>query len=329
MNSPLVLIAALLALAVTSEARAVDKTFRNPVNPSADPWMAYVKGHYYLATTQGDRIKLWKAKSVASLAEAQPITIWEGGQGVWAPEFHELKGPRGTKWYCYFTMTDGPDDNHRMYVMESASGRIEGPYRAPKKILTDPKDEFYAIDGSVFVHPNGKTYFFWAARPHHRLYVAEMSDPWTLKGERQLIEASGFGCEEVREGPFVIQHGNRLFLTYSACDTAKPDYKVGALWTTIDEDPLDPKSWRQIETPILERADENGVFGPGHHSFFKSPDGKEDWIAYHAKTSSEYTYRGRSTRLQKLEWTEDGMPKPVIPLPLDAEIPLPSGDRGR
>lgn len=292
--------------------------------------MGFVDGFYYLATTQGDRIQLWKARSIKDLAAARPRLLWEKGKGVWAPEFHQLRGPNGLRWYCYFTKTDGPDERHRMYAMESRGPRIDGPYGPPVQMRTDPRDEFYAIDGTVFVHPNGRTYFLWAGHPGHRLFISEMAGPTKLKGPRQLLEASGFGCEEVREGPFILTHDNRIFLTYSACDTGKPDYKVGALWTTSDQDPMDPRSWTQVEAPILSRADANGVYGPGHHSFFKSPDGREDWIAYHGKTSAEYTYDGRSTRAQKIEWTPDGMIAPIVPLSLDAEVPLPAGDpKGR
>ena len=300
-------------------------TFVNPLNSGADPWVGYVDGAYYLATTQRNRVDLWKAASLRDLADATPITIWGTGIDVWAPEFHQLDGPNGKKWYAYFTMSDGPDISHRLYVVESEGG-IEGPYGEPIRIKTDPLDEYYAIDGSVFVHSNGKTYFMWAGHPGHRIFISEMENPWTLKGDRILIPAAGFGCSEVREGPFIITHRDRLFLTYSACDTGKPDYKLGALWTTRDQDPMDPKSWTQVEEPILARDDQNGVYGPGHHSFFKSPDGSQDWIAYHGKTSSEYTYRGRSTRAQKVEWTEDGMIQPIVPLALGAPIALPSGD---
>ena len=318
-----------LALAFShpaARAESASGTFTNPVNPAADPWVGFEDGRYFLATTQGDSIRLWQTDSVADLAKARPQVIWGKGHDVWAPEFHKLRGPDGERWYCYFTMSDGPDINHRMYVLESRTARIDGPYGEPKLIRTDPKNEFYAIDGTVFVHPNGKRYFLWAGHPGHRLFISEMENPWTLKGERKLIEASGFGCQEVREGPFIITHGNRIFLTYSACDTGKPDYCLGALWTTPDQDPMLQKSWVQIEKPILKRADENGVYGPGHHSFFKSPDGKEDWIAYHGKKTVEYTYKGRSTRLQKLEWTAEGLPVPVVPLSLKSEVRVPSGD---
>jgi GH43 family beta-xylosidase len=35
---------------------------------------------------------------------------------------------------------------------------------------------------------------------------------------------------------------------------------------------------------VFQTSEENGVYAPGHNSFFTSPDGKEDWILYHANT---------------------------------------------
>lgn len=297
-------------------------TFRNPVNPSADPWVGYADGAYRLATTQGNCVRLWSSKTLGGLSEAKPVTIWEKGKGVWAPEFHQLKGPHGLKWYCYFTKTDGADERHRMFVVESSTDKIEGPYGDPIQLRTDPIDQYYAIDGTVFEN-RGTLYFAWAGHPGHRIFLSKMQDPTTLTGERVLIPVSGFGCEEVREGPYILSHGDRLFLSYSACDTGKPDYKVGYVWAKETSNLLKPSSWKQEETPLLQRNDAAGVYGPGHHSFFKSADGRQDWIAYHAKTTSAYTYAGRTTRVQPLEWDSKGFPKPVIPLSLDAEIPEP------
>ena len=319
---------ALCAIFATTGIATAEKpgTFLNPINPSADPWMTWYDGYYYLTTTQGKSVKLWKARTLKDLKDAEPKTLWEGGKGVWAAEIHQLPTPAGKRWFCYFTKTDGPDENHRMFVLESKGDKITGPYKDPVQIKTDPDDEFYAIDGTVMTMPNGKMYFLWAAHPGHILRICEMKDPWTLKGKSVHLPASGFGCEEVREGPFAIHHGKRMFLTYSACDTGKPDYAVGVLWIADNKNPMNPKSWKQIETPLLRREDDNQVFGPGHHSFFKSPDGKEDWIAYHAKTTSEYTYAGRSTRVQRLDWDKDGMPVPIVPASLETAIELPSGD---
>jgi GH43 family beta-xylosidase len=305
---------------------AENSTFRNPINPSADPWLAHTEGKYHLTTTSRDRVELWSASTISGLKTAEPITLWEKGTGVWAGEFHHLPTKDGERrWYGYFTKTDGEDIDHRMWVMESTTDSIRGPYSAPRQILTDPKNEFYAIDGHVFEH-GGKFYFAWAGHPGHRIYISLMKDPFTLEGDRVLLPASGIGCEEIREGPFAIRHGDRTFLTYSACDTGKPDYQVGYLWIPADADPMKPASWIQHPTPLLSRNDEALAYGPGHHSFFKSPDGKEDWIAYHAKTTDIFTYKGRTTRVQKLTWDGDGFPQKIIPQHLDTELVVPSGE---
>jgi GH43 family beta-xylosidase len=328
MNGVLKSLGAVLMVMSAACANGAEKgVFQNPINASADPWMGFAEGEYHLSTTQGNCVKLWSAKSITGLKSAKPVVIWEKGKGVWAAEFHRLQGRGGMRWYCYFTKTDGEDARHRMFVMESKRDSIKGPYGPPRQLETDPKDEFYAIDGSPFEH-DGKLYFLWAGHPGHLLYISRMKDPMNLTGERVNIPASGFGCSEVREGPYVIKHDNLLFLTYSACDTGKPDYKVGCLWADAKSSLMKVESWTQVNQPLLERSDTNGVYGPGHHGFFKSPDGKEDWIVYHGKTTVEFTYKGRNTRAQKLEWDDKGFPKKVVPLPLDAKVPLPSGDRG-
>jgi GH43 family beta-xylosidase len=47
-------------------------------------------------------------------------------------------------------------------------------------------------------------------------------------------------------------------------------------------DPMDPSSWVQHPRPVFERNDAAKAYGPGHNSSFRSPDGREHWIAYHA-----------------------------------------------
>ena len=68
---------------------------------------------------------------------------------------------------------------------------------------------------------------------------------------------------------------------------------------------------------------------PGHNGFFKSPDGTEDWIVYHANDAADYGCDGqRSTRVQKIEWNADGTPNFGVPLSTSEEIAAPSGDTG-
>lgn len=307
-------------------------SFKNPINPGPDPWMTFFEGNYYLTTTQGDRIRMWKAPLVAELKSARPVTVWQDqdpnrSDGIWAPEFHFISN----RWYLYYTAMAATkvDTTHRMHVLESEDTNPLGPYHY-KGRLFDPQVDLYAIDGSVFQQPgDGRWYFIWAAHPGHRIRIARMANPWTLEGRSVQLEASGFGCEEVREGPVVLRRNGRLFLTYSACDTGKPDYKIGMLIADERADVMNPASWVQFPHPVFERNDAAGVFGPGHHGFFQSPDGTEDWIVYHAKTASNYTYSGRSTRVQEFKWKADGTPDFGKPLPLDAILNEPSARRGR
>ena len=300
--------------------------FQNPINPGPDPWMECFDGNYYLTTTQGDAIRMWKAPTLEGLKTAASVTVWKPddptrSRGIWAPEFHFISN----RWYLYFTATssDNKDENHRMHVLESAGTDPLGPYHY-KGRLFNPANDHYAIDGSVFEKPDGNWYFLWAAHPGHVLTIMHLANPWTLDGKATVIPASGFGCEEVREGPVVLGRNGKLFLVYSACDTGKPDYKLGMLMANDTADVLDADSWKQYPNPVFERNDAAGVFGPGHNGFFRSPDGTEDWIVYHAKTSSDYTYHERTTRAQKFTWRSDGTPNFGKPLSLETILNEPS-----
>src|SRR3954469_13850909 len=80
--------------------------FQNPINPRPDPWMVFHEGNYYLATTQGDAIRIWKAPTLAGLKNTHPTTVWKDNDptrstGIWAPEFHFISN----RWYLYYTAT--------------------------------------------------------------------------------------------------------------------------------------------------------------------------------------------------------------------------------
>ena len=147
-----------------------------------------------------------------------------------------------------------------------------------------------------------------------------------LEGGRAALEADGFGCRFVREGPVALQHDGRVFLLYSMCGANEPDYRLGMLIADdAGADLTDPKSWRQHPKVVLSRNDAAGVYGPGHNYFFKSPDGKEDWIVFHGKTTTAKTYADRVARAQPFTWTADGLPDFGTPLGDDADLPEPSG----
>jgi GH43 family beta-xylosidase len=91
-------------------------------------------------------------------------------------------------------------------------------------------------------------------------------------------------------------------------------------------DLLAPASWRKSASPVFRKSPENSVYGPGHNSFTQSPDGKEDWIVYHAKTVADGKCAGRSTRVQKFTWNADGTPNFGVPVPAGVAVQKPSGE---
>jgi hypothetical protein len=132
----------------------------------------------------------------------------------------------------------------------------------------------------------------------------------------------------VNEGPVPLYHNDQTFVIYSASACWTPDYKLGMLIYN-GGDPLSTASWIKYPEPVFQRSDGNGVFAPGHNGFFKSPDGTEDWIVYHANDSVNGACDGgRTTRVQKFAWNDDGMPNFGVPVSESEEITAPSGDMG-
>ncbi len=309
---------------------AAVKTFRNPIAHGADPCLVFYKGWYYLSVTTGGEVKIKKARRLAELKDAEAVAVYKSddmnqNRDVWAPEFHRFDG----KWYLYVTGGNGEEPKHRMWVAEGQGDTPMGPYVFKAKLQTDPKDEFYAIDGHPFRTKDGKMYFVWCGRPStagQGLYISRMANPWTLEGPRQYLDVSGLGCKYVREGPETLQRNGKVFLVYSACGADTPDYRLGMTVASEKADLLDPASWKQHPTPIFERNDAAGVYGPGHNFFFKSPDGREDWHAYHAKPSTRLDYGERNTRAQRVEW-RDGLPFLGRPVSPETDVKVPSGEK--
>ncbi|MBM9504017.1 glycoside hydrolase family 43 protein [Actinacidiphila acididurans] len=318
------------ATVVPRTATATAHTFRNPLNTGPDPFMTYWRGSYYLTTTQGDAIRMWRSPSLSTLLTADPVTVWTDSDAsrnrhMWAPEFYRF----GDRWYIYYTADDGTDDHHRIYVVESDRDDPTGPYHFKAELAPPNHASDYAIDPSILKH-DGRLYLAYAGinqYQHNGINIAPLSNPYTVSGDSAAIDAAG-GCPEVREAPEFLNRNGRSWMTYSTCDTGKPDYQIWMMSLPNGADPLVPGNWTQHSGPVFSRADDNGVFGPGHHAFFRSPDGTQDWIIYHAKTTSVFTYTNRTTRAQKITWNADGSPDLGRPLAMGATQDLPSGDPG-
>src|SRR5690606_33793937 len=139
---------------------------------------------YYYTYTQGGKLVILETENVSELASSTRHEVWTPPAGtpysknLWAPELHEIDG----KWYFYFAADDGQNANHRMYVLENTSASpVEGNWVMKGKVA-DATDQ-WAIDGTI-LELNGQLYMLWsggnAGAPPQEIYIAEMSNPWTI-----------------------------------------------------------------------------------------------------------------------------------------------------
>jgi GH43 family beta-xylosidase len=315
-------------------------TFKNPLIFSGpDPWVYRRGDMYYYMNTTGNNLVIRKTAKMSDLGSSISTVVWTpaangaNSRDVWAPELHFLDG----KWYIYFTA--GPGNccgGQRMWVLENSSADpTTGTWVDKGRIFTSA-DDYWAIDATV-LEQNGKRYLLWsghatASAEEQRLYIAEMSNPWTLVGPRVEISRPEFGWERqgapsVNEGPEILKHGDKTFVVYSASHCSSDDYALGLLTASATADPLKASSWTKTATPIFVKNPSGQAYGPGHNGFFQSKDGTEDWIIYHANPQSgQGCGDTRSPRMQKFTWNADGTPNFGTPVALGTALPKPAGE---
>ena len=316
-------------------------TFTNPLLQSGpDPWVVWWKGFYYYSNSSGKNLTLRKTADITGLRHAEKKVVWTPEPGhpwsneLWAPELHRWDN----KWYIYFAADAGDNASHRIYVVENDNDDpIEGTWKLKGKV-GDSSDK-WAIDATLF-ELSGNHYLVWSgwkgdSDGEQDLFIAHMSNPWTIDSPRTLISKPTYDWEthgdlpgrhvSVNEGPEALLHGDKLFIVFSASGCWTDFYALGALQANAGANLLDAGSWTKIDHPLLSTDPKAGVFGPGHNGFFKSPDGKQNWIIYHANRAPHQGCGNfRSPRIQPFTWNPDGTPNFGTLAPLDQPLKKPA-----
>ena len=301
------------------------------IEQRADPFIHRHADGWYTFTASVpayDGVELRRSRTITGLTEAEPVMVWRRPERgltcglIWAPEIHFIDG----RWVVYFAasrtrdITNDPH-RHRMFAITSDGDDdpLEGPWSEPIQIETGL--DTFCLDATTFEH-RGARYYAWAQqdpaiRGNSNLYIAPISSATELAGQPVRLSVPEFEWERrgywVNEGPAVVKHGSRLWMTYSASATDE-NYAMGLLWADADADPLDPASWTKSPEPVLTSRPELSLFGPGHNSFTVAEDGRTDLLVYHARTTHKIIGDplwdpGRHTFVQPLRWGDDGMPE--------------------
>ena len=339
-----------------------DKTFNNPIAGIPDPWIVQYQGAYYTCKAHGNGINVSKSEKLTVINSTKAIWTAPKDNGimkpwntshVWAPELHFIDG----RWYVYYaagrpSSESGSYKMQRTGVLRSKTTDPMGEYEDMGMIYTG--DEYspsivattdntcYAIDMGV-VKIGAKLYAVWSGTINkesggdQRIYIAEMSNPWTISSNRVEISKPDQSWEliepaaKVNEGPAFLQRDDKLFVVYSCNGSWTKYYRLAYLMLNIGDDPMVPSNWKKSPNAVFYRCDdtvdEDGVNGVGHCCFTKSLDGTEDWIVYHVKNRNHGSYEtGRSTFIQRFTWNADGTPNFGTPVGWGEPVVVPSGE---
>lgn len=250
----------------------------------ADPFVYQEDGIYYIyGTGDPDGIKVYRSIDLKNWEgpcgkAAKGLALHKGqtskDQKFWAPEVYKVGG----KYLMFYS------EDTRAAVAEARSPL--GPF-VEKAVFTPDQN---SIDNHLFIDEDGTAYMYWVRfglGKGNEIRVATLGEDLTelTSDQVECIHAEEDTWEmqlgRVTEGPFVLKHGGKYYLTYSGNDFHSQDYAVGY---AVADSPLGP--WKKYEgNPILRRPQE--YLGTGHHAFFMSADGKQMYIVFHAHASAE------------------------------------------
>lgn len=239
---------------------------------------------------------------------------WATGD-FWAPEIHRVGG----RYVAYFSARN--TDGMLSIGAASATSRL-GPYTdIGHPLVHDPA--MGLIDASEITATDGTPYVIWkedgnAVGKSTPIHAQKLSaDGLSLVGAPSTLMVNDLGWEGgLVEGPWMIAHGGKYFLFYSANAYYDGRYAVG-----VASAPSPTGPFTKHGAPILVTG--GAWVGPGHCSVVDAPDG-DTFMVYHAWKSGCVNAPGcgREVLVDFIAWGADGWPS--VPLaPSSNSRPLP------
>lgn len=285
-------------------------------------------------------------------------TSWGIG-AFWAPEVYEHKG-KYYMFYSAQWRNNPTNELENFRIGVAVADKPTGPFKDLfNRPVFDPG--YPIIDANVFFDEDGKVYLYYSRCCYKHPVESEIADwarkkgwydeieeswvygiqikpdfsgvmgepvlllrpPVKMNDKQSAWESRSVTAHEVNrrwtEGSFTFRHNDTYYIMYSANFFGGQYYAVGY---ATGKSALGPFR-KAANNPVLQKnTDEGGtVSGTGHNSITYSPDGKEMFCVYHARTKA--TGDKRMVFIDKMEILPGG--KLVVHGPNTDPQPLPEG----
>ncbi len=198
------------------------------------------------------------------------------------------------------------------------------------------------IDASPFIDEDGEKYLYFVQDLGDNIHatsaicVIKMNDDWTpdytqtkkltvanqykIDDNRSDFGYADLGEGSVNEAPFMVRHGNKYYLMFSANSYTSKSYSVRV---AVGDSPMGPfTKLKREEGGWLLYSDGEWASGTGHHSFV-SANGST-FIVYHAHTDRKLGGGARAIAFDEVTWVEGngGYEVPHVNGPTYSYMPL-------
>jgi GH43 family beta-xylosidase len=323
----------------TISAPAAFDTYSFPfINDRADPVIKYYEGYYYFISTfdtsgsgansYQQSIRIRRATTIAGLSSATESTIIPYASSTpaykWAPELHMING----RLSILLAIGQGSASWNRQHanivtLKDGGNPLVADDWNAPVTIKRPNGVQLQTNQNGItldmtYFEDAGNHYYMWSQRfirsgtATADLYIAKFdpANPSVLTTEPKCLMRPTFGWERpadsrVQEGPFVLRHDGRMFLTYSG-GAVDATYCVALMEADQGKDLMDFSNWKLTGYPILTSNCVPTESGPGHNAYTTDEYGR-DLNVYHARVAPSGS-GARHTGLRTVHWAFDGTP---------------------
>lgn len=307
------------------------RTYQNPVFARyfADPFVFLHEGAYYAVGTGQPEGAFDRPGVAFQMLRSEDLCDWSPvgaalecpenvpANAYWAPEVAYSNGT----FYMYYSM--GVDDKHHQ-LRVATSANPEGPYIDNGVPVLDPGTCPFAIDAHPFQDDDGAWYLFYArdfldsedgARPGTAVVAAPLIEMVHVPSTYSVVQRPHHDWQRYQEdrsmywgqydwhtleGPCVRKRNGLYYCIYSGGNWQNESYGLDYF---VADHPLGPYRDDNPGFARLLRTVPGNVIGPGHNSIVVGPDGKTDYVVYHA-WDVEMTARKMS--IDPITWTPDG-----------------------